>query len=85
MREVISDTAEYGDLSRGPVIINKSVRSRMKKILKDIQSGKFAKEWMEENRTRRTVFNKLRKRDTKHRLEIIGKKLRGMMSWIGKS
>ena len=84
MRQIISDTAEYGDLSRGPVVINKGVRKRMEKILKDIQTGKFAKEWMRENEKKRPVFTKLRKRDLKHPLEVIGKKLRGMMSWINK-
>jgi len=84
MRRVISDTAEYGDLSRGPVIIDKNVRKRMEKILKDIQTGKFAREWMQENKKKRPVFTKLRKRDLNHPLEIIGKKLRGMMSWINK-
>ncbi len=84
MRQIISDTAEYGDLSRGPVVIDKAVRKRMEKILKDIQSGKFAKEWMRENEKKRPVFTKLRKRDLKHPLEVIGKKLRGMMSWISK-
>jgi len=84
MRQVVSDTAEYGDLSRGPVVIDKGVRKRMEKILKDIQTGKFAKEWMQENAKKRPVFTKLRKRDLKHPLEIIGKKLRGMMSWINK-
>jgi len=84
MRRVISDTAEYGDLSRGPVVIDKNVRKRMEKILKDIQTGKFAREWMQENEKKRPVFTKLRKRDLNHPLEIIGKKLRGMMSWINK-
>jgi ketol-acid reductoisomerase len=84
MRQVVSDTAEYGDLSRGPVVIDKSVRKRMEKILKDIQTGKFAKEWMKENEKKRPLFTKLRQRDLKHPLEVIGKKLRGMMSWINK-
>jgi ketol-acid reductoisomerase len=84
MRQIVSDTAEYGDLSRGPVVIDKSVRKRMEKILKDIQTGKFAREWMQENKKNRPVFTKLRKRDLKHPLEVIGKKLRGMMSWINK-
>jgi ketol-acid reductoisomerase len=84
MRQVVSDTAEYGDLSRGPVVIDKNVRKRMEKILKDIQTGKFAKEWMKENEKKRPVFSKLRKRDKKHPLEVIGKKLRSMMSWIEK-
>ena len=84
MRQIVSDTAEYGDLSRGPVVIDKAVRKRMEKILKDIQSGKFAREWMRENEKKRPLFTKLRKRDLKHPLEVIGKKLRGMMSWIKK-
>lgn len=85
MRKRVSDTAEYGDLTRGPKIIDKHVRSTMKKTLKDIQSGKFAKEWIAENKASRPVFNSLRKRDNNHPVEIIGKKLRNMMSWIEKS
>ncbi len=82
MRKNISDTAEYGDLTRGPKVIDKHVRKTMKKILADIQSAKFAREWIAENQANRPVFCALRRRDNSHPIEIIGKKLRGMMSWI---
>jgi ketol-acid reductoisomerase len=82
MRRNISDTAEYGDLTRGPKVIDKRVRKTMKKILADIQSAKFAKEWIAENQANRPVFSALRKRDNAHPIEVVGKKLRDMMSWI---
>lgn len=82
MRKRVSDTAEYGDLTRGPKIIDEKVRKTMKNILKDIQSGRFAKEWIAENQANRPVFNVLRKRDDNHPVEVIGNKLRNMMSWI---
>jgi len=84
MRERVSDTAEYGDYSRGPRIINERTRKEMKKILKEIQTGKFAKEWMNENKTGRKSFNQYRKESNKHRVEKVGSKLRGMMSWMKK-
>ncbi|MBW1971279.1 MAG: ketol-acid reductoisomerase [Deltaproteobacteria bacterium] len=82
MRYSISDTAEYGDLTRGKRIITDETRREMKKILKEIQSGEFAREWILENRAKRPVFNALRKKDQKHLIEEVGKKLRSMMSWI---
>lgn len=84
MRYSISDTAEYGDLTRGPRIINEQVRVEMKKILKEIQSGEFAREWILENQAGRPVLNALRKREAEHPIEEIGKKLRAMMPWIKK-
>ncbi|MCM8814633.1 MAG: ketol-acid reductoisomerase [Candidatus Omnitrophica bacterium] len=84
MRKVISDTAEYGDMTRGPRIINESVRNEMKKILKEVQEGKFAKEWILENRVGRPVFNSLAKRAEKHLIEEIGAKMRSMMPWLRK-
>ena len=84
MRYSISDTAEYGDLTRGPRIINDSVRAEMKKILKEIQSGEFAREWILENQAGRPVLNALRRKEKEHPIEEIGKKLRAMMPWIKK-
>ena len=84
MRYSISDTAKYGDLSRGPRIITKETKAEMKKILKEIQSGEFAREWILENQANRPVFNALAKKDEKHLIEVIGKKLRGMMPWLAK-
>lgn len=84
MRKRVSDTAEYGDLTRGKRIITKETRNEMKKILDEIQSGKFAKEWIEENAAGRPVFNALSKKDDKILIEKIGGELRKMMPWIGK-
>jgi len=84
MRKRVSDTAEYGDVTRGQRIINKDTRKEMKKMLKEIQSGAFAKEWIEENKAGRPKFNDLRKRDDSHQVEVVGKKLREMMPWMRK-
>ncbi|MBN1872446.1 MAG: ketol-acid reductoisomerase [Candidatus Omnitrophica bacterium] len=84
MRKRVSDTAEYGDLTRGKRIINESVRDEMKKILSEIQSGKFAQEWIKENEKGRPVFNELRKKDDSHLVEKTGMKLRQMMPWMKK-
>jgi ketol-acid reductoisomerase len=85
MRYSISNTAEYGDFSRGPRIINPKVQKEMKKILKEIQSGKFAKEWMKENKKGRKKFNKYRILGKNHKIESVGNKLRKMMPWIEKN
>jgi len=82
MRKRVSDTAEYGDLTRGKRVISDRTRKEMKKILKEVQSGKFAREWIKENEAGRPVFNELRKKDESHPVEIVGKQLRGMMEWI---
>ena len=82
MRYSISNTAEYGDLTRGPHLIGPEVRERMKKILADIQSGTFAKEWIEENQKGCPNFNRLRENEKKHQVESVGAELRGMMSWL---
>ncbi len=81
MREVVSDTAEYGDLTRGPRVINQSVRDEMKKILEEVQSGKFAEEWIEENKKGRPNFNRLREEGKNHLIEKVGAELRKMMPW----
>ncbi len=82
MRYSVSDTAEYGDYTRGPRIINEQARAEMKKILAEIQSGQFAREWVLENQANRAQFLAMRKRDAEHPIEEVGKRLRGMMSWI---
>ncbi|HOJ30430.1 MAG TPA: ketol-acid reductoisomerase [bacterium] len=84
MRKVISDTAEYGDMTRGPRIIDESVREEMKKILKEVQDGVFAREWILENRVGRPVFNALAKKAEKHLIEEVGAKMRSMMPWLKK-
>ena len=82
MRYSISNTAEYGDLTRGPRIINDATRAEMKKILKDIQDGSFAKEWLEECRKGKPNFNRLYEADKNHPVEIVGRQLRKMFSWM---
>ena len=84
MRYSISNTARYGDLTRGPRIVNESTRQEMKHILADIQSGQFAKEWILENRAGRPVFNALSKQGESHPIEEVGAKLRAMMPWLKK-
>ncbi len=84
MRYSISDTAEYGDLTRGKRVITQETRQEMKRILDEIQSGSFAKEWLLENRVNRPVFNALRRREREHMLESVGERLRDMMSWLKK-
>ena len=82
MRYSISNTAEYGDLTRGRRIITDETRAEMRRILSEIQTGQFAKEWLTENQVGRPQFNALERRDAEHPVEEVGKRLRGMMSWI---
>ncbi len=82
MHRKVSDTAEYGDYSRGKRIVNKETRAEMKKILEEIRTGKFAEEWMEENKTGRKNYNKFREECDKHPIEKIGAELRKMMGWV---
>ncbi len=84
MRYSVSDTAEFGDYTRGPVVIDARVKETMKKILADIQSGKFAKEWIDENEAGRPKFNKMRADEAKHSIETVGKRLREMMAFLPK-
>jgi ketol-acid reductoisomerase len=81
MRYSVSDTAEYGDYTRGPVVIDAHVRETMKKVLADVQSGAFAKEWMDENANGRPNFTAARNQATNHLIEQVGKQLRTMMAW----
>jgi ketol-acid reductoisomerase len=80
MRYSISDTAKYGDITRGPRIVSESVRQEMKRILREIQSGEFAREWIIENRAGRPVYNALLRKGESHQIEEVGRKLREMMS-----
>jgi ketol-acid reductoisomerase len=82
MRYSISNTAEYGDLTRGEVVVGDETRKAMKKVLKQIQSGKFAKEWIAENKKGGKKFTKLRERARQHQVEKVGEQLRGLMSWL---
>ena len=82
MRYSISNTAEYGDLTRGPRLIDDSVKDRMREILDDIQSGRFAREWVSENQAGAPSFKAMRRRAAEHEIEEVGAKLRGMMPWI---
>ena len=84
MRYSISDTAKYGDITRGPRVVNESVRHEMKRILKEIQSGEFAREWIIENKAGRPVYNALLRKGEGHQIEEIGRKLREMMSSLFK-
>jgi ketol-acid reductoisomerase len=82
MRYSVSDTAEYGDYSRGPRIVNDATKAEMRRILAEIQSGQFAREWVLENQANRASFLAMRRRDAEHPIEEVGKRLRAMMSWI---
>jgi len=84
MRYSVSDTAEYGDYTRGPRIVNEQTRAEMKKILAEIQSGQFAREWMEENRSGRKKFLGMREASRQHKIEVVGRELREMMTFLKK-
>jgi len=84
MRYSVSDTAEYGDYTRGPRIIDSRTRDEMRKILAEIQSGAFAREWMEENRSGRQKFLAMREAGQKHLIEVVGAELRQMMTFLKK-
>ena len=84
MRYSISDTAEYGDYSRGPRIITEETKKEMKKILTEIQDGSFAKEFILENQAGCAHFKAVRRRQAAHPVEQVGAKLRDMMSWLKK-
>jgi len=82
MRYSISNTAEYGDYTRGPRVITPAVKAEMKRILDDIQSGRFARDWVLENAAGQASFKAMRKRGAEHEIEKVGAKLRAMMPWI---
>ncbi len=82
MRYSVSDTAEYGDYTRGPRVIDDMVKDEMEQILAEIQDGSFAKEWILENQAGRPVYNALKRMDEEHPVELVGKELREMMPWL---
>jgi ketol-acid reductoisomerase len=81
MRYSISDTAEYGDYTRGPRVISDETRAEMRRILEEIQNGSFAREWLAENRSGRPNFDRMRQADRDHQIERVGAQLRAMMPW----
>ncbi len=84
MRYSISDTAKYGDITRGRRVVNEDTRMEMAEILDEIQTGEFAREWILENKANRPVYTALLRRDAEHQIEEVGEKLRSMMPWLGK-
>jgi len=85
MRYSVSNTAEYGDYTRGPRVISPAVKEEMKRILDDIQSGRFARDWVLENAAGQASFKAMRRRGAEHPVEQVGTKLRAMMPWIGQN
>ncbi|MCC6237258.1 MAG: ketol-acid reductoisomerase [Dehalococcoidia bacterium] len=82
MRYSVSDTAEYGDYTRGPRVVGPQVKAEMKQVLDEIQDGRFAREWILENQVGRPHFNALRRQNAAHPVEVVGKEMRAMMSWL---
>ncbi len=82
MHEFISETAKYGDLTRGPRVVNDRTKNEMRKILKEVQTGKFARQWIEENKGGRKNYDKLLKQDTSRQIEKVGAELRARMPWL---
>jgi len=82
MRYSVSNTAEYGDYTRGPRIVTEQTKAEMKKILTEIQTGQFARDWILENKANQASFKSIRRRERSHQLEVVGKELRRMMTWI---
>jgi len=82
MHQFISETAKYGDLTRGPRVVDRHTKREMKQILKEIQEGKFARQWISENRRGRKKYDALLKRDLEHPIEQVGRKLRARMPWL---
>src|SRR5947209_6462486 len=84
MRYSVSDTAEYGDYTRGPRVVNDQTRAEMRKILAEVQSGEFARQWIEENKTGRHKFLAMREAARNQKIEIVGRELREMMTFLKK-
>jgi ketol-acid reductoisomerase len=82
MHEFVSETAKYGDLTRGPRVVDDSTRQRMREILDEVRNGKFAKEWTEEYKAGRPRYNELLQKDLNHPIEKVGRELRAQMSWL---
>jgi ketol-acid reductoisomerase len=85
MNYSVSNTAEYGEYVTGPRIITDATKAEMKKVLEDIQTGKFARDWMLENKVNQASFKAIRRRNAEHPIEAVGEKLRAMMPWIAKN
>jgi ketol-acid reductoisomerase len=85
MRYSISNTAEYGDYTRGPRVVTPETKAEMKRILDDVQSGRFVRDWVLENKAGCPSFKATRRREAEHQIEEVGEKLRGMMPWITKN
>ena len=85
MNYSISNTAEYGEYVTGPRIVTKETKAEMKRVLEDIQSGRFARDWMLENKVNQAGFRATRRRNAEHQIEAVGETLRAMMPWIGKN
>ncbi|HYM66002.1 MAG TPA: ketol-acid reductoisomerase, partial [Patescibacteria group bacterium] len=82
MRYSVSDTAEYGDYVSGPRVIDAHVRESMRQVLREIQDGSFAERWLDENTNGRKGFMDMRKKETGHQVEQVGRELRAMMTWL---
>ena len=82
MHKFISETAKYGDLTRGPRVVNAKTKAEMRKILKEIQQGKFARQWIRENATGRKKYDKMLKNDLNRPIEKVGYALRARMPWL---
>jgi ketol-acid reductoisomerase len=82
MNYSISNTAEYGEYVTGPRIVTSETKAEMKRVLDDIQTGKFTRDWMLENKARQTSFKAIRARNDAHQIEEVGERLRAMMPWI---
>ena len=85
MRQRVSDTAKWGDVACGPRVIDARVKDNMRRLLREIQSGEFAKQWIAEHEAGRPNFTRLMQQDDQHQIEQVGAKLRAMMPWIGTS
>ena len=82
MHKFISETAKYGDLTRGPRVVNAATKREMRKILKEIQTGKFARQWISENKRGRKKYDQMMNKDLRHKIEKVGAKLRDRMPWL---
>ena len=82
MRYSVSNTAEFGDYTRGPRIVTEETKKEMKRILEEVQSGQFAREWLLENKVGAPAFKATRRREREHPVEAVGRELRRMMTWI---
>ena len=82
MRHSISDTAEYGDYTIGKRIITEDTKNEMRKVLREVQDGTFARNWLLENQVKRPFFSATRRMEEEHQVEVVGKELRKMMTWL---